>query len=191
MRRVTLGWVAAVLLATEPQAARAQTDSTPGHWAVLTGMGESHPGWGATTERVKTVDLTLRYAGLINRPLGPDWLHMREQLWIELPVLYAYEPDDGPLFCMNFLFCGLYENYETVQPYVTIGGGPVYATTDIPGMGSHLCGNYQAGLGLRLPLGTWSLRLEGRYHHISNLGFADPNVPINSLRCLVGVSREF
>jgi hypothetical protein len=155
------------------------------------GGGESFPGWGDTTERVKTVDLTFRYAGLINRPFLPGWLNAREQLWIELPIMYVVDPDDAPIYSMNFLFCCIFKNHASFQPYLTLGGGPVYVAADIPGMGSRLCGNYQAGVGARIPFSGWALHTELRYHHISNLGTADPNVPLNSLRALVGVSRDF
>ncbi len=172
-------------------AVRAEETHVPGHLAVLVGAGESFPGWGATTERVKTLDMTLRYAGLVNRNFGPKEWHLREQLWIELPLFWAFEPSDGPIFSMNFLLCILYERYASCQPYMTLGGGPVYAEADIPGMGSRLCGNYQAGGGIRFPFGRTALHIEARYHHISNLGMADPNVPINSLRGLLGLSWEY
>jgi hypothetical protein len=167
---------------------RADSPSVPGHVAVLAGAGESIPGWGGTRERVKTIDLTLRHAGLIDRRLGPDRFALREQLWLELPVFLVYEPHAGRIYSLNVLFCAIYERFKNVQPYLTLGGGPVYADVVIPGMGSRLCGNYQAGVGLRLPFARWSAHIEMRYHHISNLGLADPNEPLNSLHGMVGVS---
>lgn len=186
---LVLAAAAACLLTA--RGASAENDRLPGHLAVLAGAGQSFPGWGRTTERVKTVDLTFRYAGLINRSHGEGWLRFREQLWIEIPVLWALEPDREPIYCLNFLFCGIAERFGTFNPYVTLGGGPVYAAADIPGMGSRLCGNYQAGVGIRFPGGGWAVHAEARFHHISNMGAADPNVPINSLRGLLGVSRDF
>ncbi len=186
---VRLAMAATMLLGMA--ATRAEEAKVPGHLAVLAGAGESFPGWGATTERVKTVDLTLRYAGLINRRFGPRALDLREQLWIELPVFWVYAPDHAPIYSMNFLFCSIYERYATCQPYLTLGGGPVYVEADIPGMGSRLCGNYQAGVGARFPFGRWALHVEARYHHISNMNTADPNVPINSLRGLLGASWDY
>lgn len=190
MRQAVQACVIAALLASG-SAGAAEDQALPGHIAVLTGGGQSFPGWGKTTERVRTLDLTLRYAGLINRPhnLGP--LHTREQLWIELPILYVYEPDNAPILSVNFLYCCLFEHFDTWQPYFTAGGGPVYAIADIPGMGSRLCGNYQAGVGIRIPTAGRAIHLEARFHHISNLGAADPNVPINSLRGLLGLSWDF
>ena len=73
-----------------------------------------------------------------------------------------------------------------------IGGGPQYVMADIEGVGSDLCGNYQAGVGLRLNLfAEHPVDLELRFHHISNLGMADPNVPLNSTKAYVGFSLPF
>jgi len=180
-----------LLLACRPIVTHAAEQGVPGHLALLAGGGESIPGWGDTTERIKTVDITFRYAGLINRPFLPGWLHAQEQLWIELPVMYIVDPYDAPIYSLNFLFCCIFKHYESFQPYLTAGGGPVYVATDVQGMGSRLCGNYQAGLGVRIPFGGWSLHTELRFHHISNLGMDDPNVPLNSLRGLLGVSWNF
>ena len=190
MKRSVLCGIGLTLLLARLSSVRAAEESVPGHVAVLLGAGESIPGWGGTRERVITADLTLRYAGLVNRSLGPERWGLREQLWIELPVFQVFEPHEGQIYSLNFLFCAIYEHFENAQPYLTLGGGPVYADVSIPGMGSRLCGNYQAGFGVRWPFDGWSAHIEMRYHHISNLGMADPNVPINSLRGLVGVSWD-
>lgn len=189
--RIPASVAAVALTLAVPATTRAADDPLPGHVAVLAGTGRSFPGWGRTTERVRTVDLTFRYAGLVNRSHQTGWLRFREQLWIEIPFFWVLEPDREPIYSVNFLFCGILERFESFNPYVTFGGGPVYAAADIPGMGSHLCGNYQAGFGVRVPRDGWALHAEARFHHISNLGAADPNVPINSLRGLLGVSRDF
>jgi hypothetical protein len=70
-----------------------------------------------------------------------------------------------------------------------LGGGPRYVFADIEGVGSRTPGNYQAGLGYRLtgPRQT-VLRLDVRYIHISNLGLASPNVPLNSIAAYLGMT---
>ena len=73
------------------------------------------------------------------------------------------------------------------QPYVFGGGGILYSFADIPGMGAHWNGNYQFAGGLRYRLDDLhALLFEARYHHISNAGSADPNVPLNGIRLMIG-----
>ncbi len=162
------------------------------YWSLLGGYGCSAPGWGATTERVKTFDGYLRYNHILNRNIGEDWHRFNQELWIELPVIVVVEPGLELMTGMNFI-CGLVFNaVPSVNPYVFIGGGPFYTTAAIPGMGSKLCGNYLAGAGVRWLSDEKSYtNLEVRYHHVSNMGLVYPNVPINSAKIMGGVSYYF
>jgi hypothetical protein len=90
---------------------------------------------------------------------------------------------------INFLACYTFTSGNTMRPYVFGGGGPVYSFADIPGMGAELNGNYQFGLGLEYILDrNYNLLLELRYHHISNGGSEEPNVPLNSIKFLIGLT---
>ena len=80
-----------------------------------------------------------------------------------------------------------FTSHETVQPYIFIGGGPVYVGADIEGMGARMNGNYQAGVGLRRKIGeNRYLLFEYRYYHVSNGGRRDPNVPLNGSKFMIG-----
>ena len=60
---------------------------------------------------------------------------------------------------------------------------------DIQGVGTELNGNYQFGIGLRLPYTDENdFVAEYRFHHISNGGREDPNDPLNSSKLLFGIT---
>ncbi len=161
-------------------------------WTVLTGGGSSHKGWGATDQTVQTADLYFRYSNVIRPKMGWDYLLASHELWIELPVILTYEPETHVMLSAVFNFAMVFDSWEYIEPYFFVGGGPLYITSTLPGMGSKFCGNYQAGGGVRVPINkNLSLNFESRYHHVSNGGLWEPNVPINSAKFLTGISYNF
>lgn len=164
----------------------------------LVGYGISHPGFGATTERVQVLDVTPRISMVQDSNIGSDWYVMNRELWIELPVSIILSDSDGVdhhdlgLVSATFLMALVSKARSDIEPYLTIGGGPVYLAGDINGVGSDICGNYQLGLGIRFKSTAGRIwNLECRYHHISNLGMASPNVPLNSTKAAIGIVLPF
>jgi hypothetical protein len=190
-------WISGLILgvlalANVVQAGESSLARTTNYWAVLGGYGMSVPGWGKTEERVKTVDAVVRYSHVLNKDRGRSWYRGNHEFWVEWPVSFVIDPDTSPIFSVNFLVSWVFTSSPIVQPYVMAGGGPVYTEADIPGVGSSLCGNYQAGGGLRIPLSDRiAFNAELRYHHISNLGMKEPNVPLNSLKGVCGLTLVF
>lgn len=157
--------------------------------ALLVGYGQSIPGWGLTTERVETIDLIPRYNHVIFHDLGSGWLKGRYSTMVELPLHIVVNPTDSAMIGVNFLARYTFTADNQWQPYIFGGGGPVYSFADIPGMGAELNGNYQFAVGLDHSMDSGdSMLLELRYHHISNGGASEPNVPLNSLKFLIGVT---
>ena len=162
-------------------------DTTRDTWAVLTGYGQSVPGWGDTTERVETIDLVPRYSHLTFTDLGAGWYAGDYRTLIELSMHAVLSPDESAMLGVNFLACYTFTASSWWRPYLFGGGGPVYSFADIPGMGAEWNGNYQFAVGVELPLAQeQALLFEIRYHHISNAGAEDPNVPLNSIKVLAG-----
>jgi len=164
---------------------------------LLLGYGKSHQGWGMTTERVETADIAWQHC----RPMfevDKTWIKGTHEFWIELPFSLLLsdsdrdDSDDIGIVALNFLFAWIFPQSPIGELYLMGGGGPVYMLANIDGVGSDLCGNYQAGIGLRLPpIAEQTISLECRYHHISNLDMATPNVSLNSTKILIGVSLPF
>ena len=166
----------------------AATDKRPDSWAVLTGWGQSYPGWGQTTQRVETIDLIPRYKYVSSDDKGSGWYRGFHSTLFEIPVSLIRDPETSAMAGVNFLACYTFTANAQWQPYIFGGGGPVYIFADIPGMGTQLNGNYQFGAGLEYSLNKQHLLLEYRYHHISNAGTAKPNEPLNSSKFILGIT---
>lgn len=164
-------------------------DTSNDSFAVIGGYGQSFPGWGQTTQRVETIDLALRYNHHIFEDIGSGWYQGFHSLLMELPVHFVVSPNVSTMIGLNFLACYTFTASEEWRPYMFGGGGPVYSFADIPGMGADLSGNYQFGGGLEYDRQSrHNLLFELRYHHISNGGAKEPNVPLNSCKILFGIT---
>ena len=164
-------------------------DISKDSWGILSGYGQSFPGWGQTTQRVETIDLVPRYNHIIFADLGSGWYRGFHSILLELPFHFVISPDTSAMVGMNFLACYTFTAGKELRPYLFGGGGPVYSFADIPGMGAELNGNYQFGIGLEYKRANdHNLLFEIRYHHISNAGTEEPNEPLNSCKLLVGIT---
>jgi hypothetical protein len=181
---LTLGFQMAVL----PGLAAA-FDTSNDSTSLLIGYGQSIPGWGQTTERVQTIDIVPRYAHVMFEDFGTSWWVGKHSTLIELPLHLITSSELSTMVGLNFLACYTFTADAKWQPYIFGGGGPVYSFADIPGMGSDWNGNYQFAIGMDHHLeDNRTVNVEVRYHHISNTGIETPNVPLNSLKILVGMS---
>jgi hypothetical protein len=164
-------------------------DTSQDSWAVISGYGQSFPGWGLTTQRVETIDLIFRHNHMIFDDIGSGWYRGFHSILLEVPVHWVVSPVVSAMVGINFLAAYTFTADKTLQPYIFGGGGPVYSFADIPGMGAVWNGNYQFGAGTEY---AWQqehhLLFEVRCHHISNGGSEEPNDPLNSIKFLVGIT---
>ena len=181
------GLLLATLLINPADSPAANTPDPHAAYAVLFGYGSSYPGWGSTKIRVETIDTIFRYELPKAQPLGSSWYKGYHSVLFEVPVHFLIDRSGPPMIGCSVLAEYTFTSSDRLRPYVFAGGGPLYVPADIPGMGSHLTGHYQGGLGIRYPLSdSHALLFEVRYHHVSNAGTADPNDPLNSLKFLIG-----
>ena len=184
---IILGILLATLLVNPADGPAADTPDPHSPYAVLFGYGSSYPGWGSTKIRVQTIDTIFRYELPKTQTLGSSWYKGYHSLLVEVPVHFLVDRSGPPMIGCSFLAEYTFTNSDRLRPYLFAGGGPLYVPADIPGMGAHLNGHYQCGLGIRYPLAdSHALLFEVRYHHVSNGGTEDPNDPLNSLKFLVG-----
>ena len=156
-------------------------------WHLLLGTGTSHIGWGATYEKVETLDIMLRREIPDQKTRGKGWYKNRRTVLVEIPIHILTEPDEPPMFSLTFNSNWTFNLEGKVQPYVFAGGGGLYTKAQIPGTSSKIKGVYQAGGGLRFNRGKMQFSLEARYHHISNGGIEEPNDSLNSSKVFFGV----
>jgi opacity protein-like surface antigen len=160
-------------------------------WHLLAGGGSSHIGWGDTKQTVKTTDVIFRQKRPQLKTRGSGWYLNRKSVLVEIPITYLREPDEPGMigFTMNVSWSFIAS--RLAQPFVLIGGGPVYTQAKIPGTSSQLKGSYQLGLGVEFKVVDVGMSLEWRYHHLSNGGFKKPNDSLNSGKLLLGVKLPF
>ena len=154
------------------------------------GYVQSFPGWGQTEERGHSVEIVPRYSHLTIGNIGSGWWAGRHDTLIEAPVTLVDGPgfDASAMVGLNLLAAYTFTVGKNWQPYIFGGGGILYSFADIPGMGAQWNGNYQFAGGLKYVLDNQrALLFEVRYHHISNAGTKDPNVPLNGIRLILGV----
>ncbi len=187
LKSVRYALLALTLLSLSCEAA----EGSDRRWELLLGYGESHPGWGDTRERVETRDIILRQVREQTFSRGEGWYLNRRSLMIELPLHLLHTPSEPPMFGVYFNSRWTFLAHPRYQPYLFVGGGPLYTRAEIPGTSSRLKGSYQAGAGLKLDLEAASLNLEVRFHHVSNGGIDEPNDPLNSGKFLLGIQLPF
>lgn len=174
-----------------------QTNERTWYNQLLLGGGSSIKGFGETDQEVATVDIVFRHARVFfEKPEG--LIRGRHEFWIEAPlsiILHDSDQNDANDFGivgLNFLAAWIFQESLMGEPYIMIGGGPQYIMADIDGVGSDVCGNYQLGIGTRYMFkDKHPINLELRYHHISNLGMEEPNVPLNSVKVFIGARLPF
>ena len=187
-----------ILLLTLLGAANIFAQTERNHYnQLLLGGGSSIKGFGETDQEVRTLDVLWRHARIFKEK-EEGWLRGNHEFWIEAPVSIILSDSDNMdshdfgMVGLNILFAWVFPETPVGSPYFMIGGGPQYIMADIEGVGSDLCGNYQMGCGLRFNIADqYPVNLEIRYHHISNLGLAEPNVPLNSIKVFVGATLPF
>lgn len=160
-------------------------------WHLLIGAGSSHPGWGATQEKIETTDIIIRQKRPQSKTRGESWYLNRKSVLVEVPLTLLRQPDEPAMigFTMNVNWTFIAN--RRIQPFIFIGGGPVFTKAEIPGTSSQLKGSYQAGVGVDYALGGVGVSLEYRYHHLSNGGLKEPNDPLNSDKLLLGIKLPF
>ena len=120
------------------------TDKVENKWHLLGGFGASHPGWGETKEEVNTIDIILRQERPQEKIRGSDWYKHRRSLFVEVPLHFVTKPDDSLMVGVYFHAAWTFIVDKKIQPYMFIGGGPVYTKASIPGTSSEFKGSYQA-----------------------------------------------
>lgn len=173
-----------------PPSVLAEEAGRPHHYlSVLGGYGVTHKGLGKTKQEVHVLDLIFQYDRVLLWDVGSSWYKGHHSLVLELPLTLVLDPDVNGMVGVNVIGAWTFDSSDTLQPYFFGGGGLLYNNADIPGMGSDINGNWQFGAGVRYKLEkrNW-LKIEYRFHHISNTGAKDPNDPLNSSKILLGLT---
>lgn len=180
-------FLSVVFLSNFAGAATEKTYKLKQSWMVLGGYGVTHPGLGNTKTHVETFDLILRYEKALTAEMGSSWYRGHHSLMVELPISFVVDPSTDPMYGLTLLGSWIFAGNDLWQPYLLGGGGIVYTSADITGLGAELNASWQLGFGLRYKALSKQIFLEYRFHHISNTGRKDPNDPLNSSKILMGI----
>ncbi len=182
-----------VIVKTTPALAEEMTavSGASREYTFLAGYGITHEGFGETRTQVQVVDAIGRFGYFLSGEIGKGWYRGRHELFIELPVHLAVDPQArvlaGGYLLGSWKFTGLKE--KRLYPYIFAGGGVLFVDLGLPTMGSRLNFSYQGGTGIQyLIRNDLAVSAEYRYLHISNAGTAQPNEPLNSSKFLLGIS---
>ena len=159
-------------------------------FALLSGYGITHRGYGETRTQVQTFDLILRYGHFLSRELGQGhWYQGRHEVLLELPYHLAVDHDGRSMVGGTILGSWKFTGSDLFTPFLYAGGGILYVDLGLPTMGSRLNGTYQIGGGIQHFIKkNIAVNGEYRFHHISNLNTSSPNEPLNSSKFLIGLS---
>ena len=162
----------------------------PGEFALLSGYGTSHRGFGETRTVVQTFDIIPRYGQFLSSELAQGyWFQGRHEMLLELPYSLAVDHGGRSMIGASVFGSWKFTAARQVTPYLFAGGGVVFVDLGLPTMGSRWNGSYQAGGGFQHFIADKLAVLgEYRYHHISNLNTTHPNEPLNSSKFLIGLS---
>lgn len=180
-----------VLLNTRAFCAESRLLNQPGHeFALLGGYGITHRGYGDTKTQVQTFDILFRYGYFLSEELGRGhWYQGRHELLLEVPLHLAVDHGGRSMCGGTILGSWKFTALDWVTPYFFAGGGILYVDLGLPSMGSRINGTYQIGGGLQHMISeNVAFTGEYRFHHISNLGTATPNEPLNSSKILFGIT---
>ena len=164
--------------------------TSPGEFALLSGYGITHRGYGDTRTQVQTFDVILRYGHFLSDEVGKGhWYQGRHEVLFELPYHLAVDHGGRSMVGGTVLGSWKFTGADQFTPFLFAGGGILYVDLGLPTMGSRLNGSYQFGGGIQHFI-TKDLAFNGeyRFHHISNLNTSSPNEPLNSSKFLFGIS---
>ena len=160
-----------------------------GEWALLSGYGVTHRGFGETRTQVQTLDTIIRYGHFLSGDIGHGWYRGRHELFLELPLHVALDQEERTMTGGYILGSWKFTAPDRIAPYLFAGGGILFNDLGLKTQGTRLNYSYQGGCGLQYFLTrSTAAGVEYRYHHVSNAGTAEPNEPLNSSKFLFSIS---
>lgn len=145
------------------------------------------------TKDTSVWNLGVRYGWILTAPHGPGFLKGRFEYAVDaVPVFMVFQPHNTAYGAgVNPL--GLKWIFATrgdVQPYLELGGGTLFTSTEVPARTSKVNFTSGAAFGVHF-LGKRAWTAEVRYMHISNAGLTSPNPGINTVQVRIGIGKFF
>jgi hypothetical protein len=131
-----------------------------------------------------------RYGWIITDPHGPGFLRGRFEYAVDaVPVFVVFQPTNTAYgAAVNpFALIWDFDTHGRVVPYIDLGGGALFTSTQVPPGTSRINFTTAGALGLHFLArkATWSADV--RFMHISNAGLTNPNPGINTVQLRLGI----
>ena len=159
---------------------------------MAVGYGHAFDAGGGSTEvdEVQQIYVAPRWGIGISDPKGGDsWYRGNFEVVLEGAFMYNFEPKSGfgagasALIRYNFLPESLF------IPFVNLGGSLLYIDMDLEGRPDGFNFGLIGGLGAHYFIAErTAVTGEVRWYHISNAGIEAPNVSVNTVQFLIGVT---
>ena len=132
----------------------------------------------------------VRYGWILTRPHGPGFLRGRFEYAVDVvPVFVVLQTAGtaygGMLNPLNLKWD--FDSHSRVVPYVELGGGVSFVSTEVPPGASRLNFTPGGGLGLHFLLGKLILSGGVHYMHMSNAGLYPINPGVNTVELRLGL----
>src|SRR5262252_2041352 len=162
-----------------------------GHeFQVWTGGGHSIPGG---TKDIGVWNIGLRYGWILTSPHGPGLLKGRFEYAVDAVPAFLFFQPHGTTYgaAINPLeLKWIFATRNDVQPYLELGGGALFTSSEVPRGTSNVNFTPGAAFGVHF-IGEKAWSVEVRYMHISNAGLSSPNPGINTIQVRLGIGKFF
>jgi len=131
-----------------------------------------------------------RYGWVITEPHLPGPLRGRFEYAVDaVPVFVVFQPAHTAYgAAVNpFALVWNFDTHGRVVPYVDLGGGVLFTSTQVPAGTSRVNFTTSGAVGIHYLAGKWAWTADVRFMHISNAGLATPNPGINTLQLRLGL----
>ncbi len=162
-------------------------DHEPWDFGVWAGGGFNVPGG---TKDTQTLNAGVRLGKVLTDESGPGFLRgVFEWSADLLPVYFLFQPAKNA-YAEGFNPVNLKWNFtakDRAVPYLELGGGVLFSSTDVPANTSRVNFVTHGALGLQIfSRDRRAVSMAARFEHISNAGLTVPNPGINSVQFSLG-----
>jgi lipid A 3-O-deacylase len=134
----------------------------------------------------------LRYGWILTDPHGPGFLRGRFEYAVDAVPVFVVFQRTNTAFGAGLNPLGLKWNFSgsrRLTPYCELGGGTVFANTQVPEGTSRVNFTTSGAFGVHFLRTKYNWSAEVRFMHISNAGISSLNPGINTLQFRIGVGR--
>jgi Lipid A 3-O-deacylase (PagL) len=178
-----------LLLAAFAAPARAQTGPETGGNELEIWTTGGH-GTNGRTQRTGVWTAGFRYGWIITEPHGPSFLRGRFEYAVDaVPVFVVFQPTNTAYgAAINpFALIWNFDTHGRVVPYIDLGGGALFTSTQVPPGTSRINFTTAGALGLHFLARKATWTADVRFMHISDAGLTNPNPGINTVQLRLGI----